>query len=63
MDDGEAEKSRVVQSILTTHASAHSNYTMEVMDVFRLNKHQELDKVGLSAVFLRFDQRLRAVGT
>ncbi|XP_023329193.1 poly [ADP-ribose] polymerase 2-like isoform X2 [Eurytemora carolleeae] len=44
LDVNENERKAVEKSILNTHAPTHSNYTMEILDVFKINKEEEKSK-------------------
>ena len=46
LDPLEKERKAVEKSIINTHASTHSNYTMEIQDVFKLNKEAEEGQVN-----------------
>ena len=47
MDNAGVERKLVERSIKETHASTHTSYSMEVLDVFKLDKHQEDEKVDI----------------
>ena len=47
MDKAGIERKLVDRSIKETHASTHTSYSMEVLDVFKLDKHQEDEKVDI----------------
>jgi len=44
LDNAGVERKLVERSIKETHASTHTSYSMEVLDVFKLDKHQEDEK-------------------
>lgn len=44
VESGGEEEKAIKKSILNTHATTHSNYTMDVLDVFKLNKKSEEEK-------------------
>ena len=47
LEKDNSERKIIEESIQTTKGPTHSNYSMEIMDVFKLHKQHEHDEVSI----------------